>query len=215
MSTRVFLVRHAETEVTKEDRFAGSDDPPLTTEGRDHACGLATRLKGIRLDAIYSSPLRRAMETAGIVAEVQGMPVAAVVDLREINHGHWEGMTRAGVEKQFPEEYAAYEGDPLDFKAEGGESAQAVAERAVLALQQIVCAHSEQQIVLVSHKTTNRLLIGYLLGIDLRRYRDLLAQRPACLNVLDFATETQVMLTLLNDVSHYEICAPSNGEYLV
>jgi broad specificity phosphatase PhoE len=215
MSTRVFLIRHAETEVTQEDRFAGSGDWALSEVGRNHACGLATRLKAFHLDAVYSSPLRRALETATIVAEPHSVPVIPVGDLREINHGHWEGMTREQVEKQFPDEYAAYEGDPLDFQADGGEPARAVAERAVPALQQIVRAHPDQQIALVSHKTTNRLLIGYMLGIDLRRYRDLLAQRPACLNTLDFATESQVMLSLLNDVSHYEICAPSDGEYLV
>jgi broad specificity phosphatase PhoE len=214
MTTRVFLIRHAETEVTKDDRFAGSADLPLIPEGRDHACGLATRLKGFHLDAIYSSPLKRAMETAEIVAEPHSLAVTAVDDLREINHGHWEGLTRAEVEQRFPEEYAAYERDPLDFKAEGGEPASAVAGRAVPALREIVSAHPDQQIAIVSHKTTNRLLIGFLLGIDLQRYRDKLGQRPACLNVLDL-NGSQVMLTLLNDVSHYEICAPSDGEYLV
>jgi broad specificity phosphatase PhoE len=215
MSTRIFVIRHGETEVTQEDRFAGTGDWALSEVGRNHACGLATRLRGFRLDAVYSSPLRRALETATIVAEPHAVPVTPVEDLREINHGHWEGMTRAEVERQFPDEYAAYERDPLDFHATGGEPARAVAERAVPALLRIVRAHLNQQIALVSHKTTNRLMIGFLLGIDLRRYRDLLAQRPACLNTLDFATENQVMLSLLNDVSHYEICAPSDGEYLV
>lgn len=215
MTTRVFLIRHAETEATKEDRFSGATDVPLTPEGREHACGLATRLREIKLDAVYASPLMRAMETARIIAEPHSLSVNSNEDLTEINSGHWEGLTRAEVEKQFPEEYEKYERDPLDFAPEGGESARRVADRAEPAFLQIVRAHPNQQIAVVSHKTTNRLLIGIVLGIDLKRYRDRLAQRPACLNVLDFADATQAMLTLLNDVSHYEICAPSDGEYWV
>lgn len=215
MTTRLFLIRHGETEVTQEDRFAGLDDQPLSTTGRDHVCGLASRLKTFRLDAVYTSPLRRAVETATMIAEPHGVPVMQVDDFREINHGHWEGMTRAEVEAKFPDEYVAYERDPLDFHAEGGEAAREVAKRAVPAMEAIVRSHPDQQIVLVSHKTTNRLLVGYLLGIDLRRYRELLGQRPACLNVLDFTAESLAMLSLLNDVSHYEICAPSNGDYIV
>lgn len=215
MTTRLFVIRHGETEVTQEDRFAGSGDQPLSATGRDHVCGLSTRLSAFHLDAVYSSPLRRAVETANIIAEPHGVLVSTVDDLLEINHGHWEGMTRAEVQQNYPDEYAAYESDPLDFHAEGGEPAREVAKRAVPAMQAIVRAHPNQQIALVSHKTTNRLLIGYLLGIDLRRYRELLGQRPACLSVLDFSTESQAMLSLLNDVSHYEICAPSDGDYIV
>lgn len=215
MSTRVYLIRHAETEVTEEDRFAGVRDLPLSARGREHASGLATRLRGFQVDAVYSSPLQRAMETARIVAEPHSVPVTAVGDLRELDHGHWEGLTRAEVEKQFPQEYAAYERDPLDFKPEGGEPARAVVGRAVPALSELVLAHPNQTIGVVSHKTTNRLLIAYFIGIDLRRYRDRLEQRPACLNVLDLASESQVRLVLLNDISHYEICPPMDQKYVV
>ncbi len=215
MSTRVFLIRHAETSVTAEDRFAGLRDLPLTARGREHASGLATRLKGFRLDAVYSSPLQRALETARILAEPHALAVTVIGDLRELDQGHWEGMTRAEVERQFPEEYAAYERDPLDFKPQGGETGRAVVERAVPAILALVRAHPDQTIGVVSHKATNRLLVAYFIGIDLRRYRDRLGQRPACLNVLDFASESQVKLTLLNDISHYEICAPRDEEYVV
>lgn len=201
--------------MTEEDRFAGLRDLPLTAKGREHASGLALRLKGFQLDALYSSPLQRAMETARILAEPHALGVTVVGGLSELDQGHWEGMTRAEVESQFPGEYAAYERDPLDFKPEGGETARAVAERAVPALLGLLQAHPNHTIGVVSHKTTNRLLIAYFIGIDLRRYRDRLGQRPACLNVLDFASESQVKLILLNDISHYEICAPPDEEYVV
>ncbi len=215
MPTRIYLIRHAETETTIEDRFAGSQNLPLAPEGREHSDELATRLKGFPMDAAYASPLKRAMETAQIVATPHGITVTPVEALREIEHGHWEGLTRAEVEQKYPDEYAAYERDPLDFAPQGGTSAKSVVERAVPALLAIVRAHPNGAVVVVSHKATNRLLIGYFLGIDLKRYRDKIGQRPTCLNVLDFTSETQVKLMLLNDISHYEICAPPDSPYVV
>ncbi len=215
MTIRVYLIRHAETETTIEDRFAGSQNLPLAAEGREHADELATRLKGFRIDAIYSSPLRRAIETAQPIAAEHGLSVVPLEALREIAHGHWEGMTRAEVEQKYPEEYAAYQRDPLDFAPEGGESARQVVARAVPALQEIVRTHPDGEVAVVSHKATNRLLIGYFLGIDLKRYRDKLGQRPACLNVLDFTSETEAKLILMNDISHYAICAPPESPFVV
>ncbi|MGE5141417.1 MAG: histidine phosphatase family protein [Rudaea sp.] len=215
MATRVYLIRHAETEVTVEDRFAGSADRSLNPEGREHADELGTRLAGFKIDLFYSSPLKRAMETAQAVAGPHGHEVTPVDALREISHGHWEGLTRAEVEQKYPDEYAAYERDPLDFAPAGGEPAGQVVKRAVPAVLEIVRAHPEGQIAIVSHKAVNRLLIGYFLGIDLKRYRDKIAQRPACLNVLDFSADSQAKLFLLNDISHYEICAPPDSPFVV
>ncbi len=215
MATRIYLIRHAETETTIEDRFAGSQDMPLAPEGREHAEELATRLAQFRIDAVYSSPLHRATETAQMVADRHGVSVVSVDALREISHGHWEGMSRAEVEQKYPDEYADYERDPYDFHPEGGDSAKSVVERAAPALIEIVRNHPDGNVAVVSHKATNRLLIGYFLGIDLKRYRDLIAQRAACLNVLDFSSETQCKLFLLNDISHYEICAPPESPYVV
>ncbi len=215
MPTRIYLIRHAETVVTEEDRFAGSQDQSLSPNGREHAEELATRLHEFEIDAVYSSPLRRAVETAEMIAGPHGLSVVQVSDLRELDHGHWEGLTRQQVEQKYPEEYAEYQRDPLDFAPEGGEPASAVVARAVPAVTGIVAGHPDQTVAVVSHKTTNRLLIAHFIGIDLKRYRDRLGQRPACLNVLDFAGEPEVKLMLLNDISHYEICAPPESPYVV
>jgi broad specificity phosphatase PhoE len=215
MPTRIYLVRHAETEVTEEDRFAGSIDLPLSPQGRAHAEGLSTRLGSFKIDAIYASPLQRALETARLIAQPQQLQVTPLDDLRELDHGHWEGLTRQEVQQRFPDEYARYERDPLDFAPQGGEPARRVVERAAPALLRIVTGHIDQTVAVVSHKTTNRLLIAYFIGIELERYRDRLGQRPACLNVLEFVSEAQVKLELLNDISHYEICNPPGSPYVV
>jgi broad specificity phosphatase PhoE len=201
--TRVYLVRHGATELSAEDRFAGAVDVPLSDVGRDQLRKLAARLAHEPIAAFYASPLGRTMETAKILAGPHGKPVAPRDGLREISHGHWEGRTRAEVEKEYPEEYARWETDPYSFAPAGGETGLAVTARALPTLLEIVAAHPGEHVLVASHKATIRLLIGSLLGFDLRRYRDHLDQSPASLNVVDFHELTHARLSLFNDTSHY------------
>jgi probable phosphoglycerate mutase len=112
-------------------------------------------------------------------------------------------MRRADVEAQFPEEYAAWEEDPFTFAPLGGEAGVNVIARALPVIRKIVMEHRGDNVIVVSHKATLRLLISSLLGFDARGYRDRLDQSPACLNVLDFKDPVRVRLMLFNDVSHY------------
>jgi probable phosphoglycerate mutase len=203
VTTRVFLVRHGATVVGGEDRFAGEIDVPLSEIGREQARALAARLASARIDAFYASPLGRALETARLVAAPHGREVVLRADLREVSHGRWEGKTRAEVETLYDDEYARWESDPFSFAPEGGETGLAVTARALPALLEIVAAHPEGQVLVVSHKATIRLLISALLGFDARSYRDRLDQSPASLNILDFRDPTRARLTLFNDISHY------------
>lgn len=203
MKTRIFLVRHGATTLSAEDRFAGSTDVLLSDEGRWQAERLSERLAAAPLTAAYCSPMRRTIETAEVVARPHGLQVTIVADLREIDHGHWEGRRRADVQTEFPAEYSAWEHDPFTFAPRGGESGLHVLGRALPALEEIVRSHPDQSVLVVSHKATNRLMIASLLGIDIRGYRDRLDQRPACLNLLEFKGPGDVRLELLNDVSHY------------
>jgi len=203
MSTRVFLVRHGATTLSAEDRFAGTTNVPLSDAGRKQAARLAERLAKDPLAAVYASPLDRTVETATILAAPHGKPVVTRDGLREISHGRWEERTRAEVEKLFPVEYERWEGDPYSFAPEGGETGLAVSARALPVLFEIVAAHPNEAILVVSHKATIRLLLSMLLGFDPRTYRDRLDQSPCCLNVLDFKDLTRARLMLFNDVSHY------------
>jgi probable phosphoglycerate mutase len=203
-ATRVFLVRHGATVLTAEDRFAGETDVPLSDEGRDQLRRLSERLSGEKVSAAYASPLGRTMETGKILAAPHGLPVTPSDGLREISHGHWEGKTRADVEKEYPVEYARWQGDPFNFAPPGGETGLSVMARAIPALLAIVSAHEGKQVIVASHKATIRLMIGALIGVDLRRYRDFLDQSPASLNILDFRAAAQARLSLFNDTSHYK-----------
>jgi probable phosphoglycerate mutase len=132
-----------------------------------------------------------------------GLDIALRDGLREISHGHWEGRSRREVEAQFADEYAAWESDPFTFAPAGGESGVAVLARALPVIREIVVQHQGQQVLVVSHKATLRLILSSLLGFDARGYRDRLDQSPACLNVVDFKDPVRARLMLFNDTSHY------------
>jgi probable phosphoglycerate mutase len=203
MTTRLYLVRHGATQLTAEDRFSGSIDPALSDEGRAQAAHLAVRLADYQIAAAFCSPLTRTLETAQIIAKPHNLAPLLYDGLREITHGHWEGMTRKAVEEQFSEEYAAWDADPFTFAPEGGESGISVLARALPVIREIVVKHAGENVLVVSHKATLRLILSSLLGFDARGYRDRLDQAPACLNILDFKDPVRARLMLFNDVSHY------------
>jgi len=204
MTTRLYLVRHGATQLSAEDRFAGSVGVDLSDRGRDQTRRLATRLAGHPVSAVYTSPLSRTVETAAILAKPHDLAPVHRDGLREISHGRWEGLTRQEVEEGFPGEYAAWEADPFTFAPQEGESGVAVLARALPVIREIVLAHERESVLVVSHKATLRLILSSLLGFDVRGYRDRLDQSPACLNVVDFKDPVHARLMLFNDSSHYQ-----------
>ncbi len=204
MTTRILLIRHGATTLSAEDRFAGATDVDLSDEGRSQARCLGERLAREALVAIYASPLTRTMETATLIGEPHGLAPQPEADLREIDHGRWEQLTRKEVEVRYLDEYAAWEEDPFTFAPVGGESGLAVMARALPTIRSIVTRHKDQTVAVVSHKATIRLVLSSLLGIDARGYRDRLDLAPASLNVIDFKDPVRARLMLYNDTSHYE-----------
>jgi probable phosphoglycerate mutase len=213
-TTRIYMVRHGATQLSAEDRFAGAVDVHLSDEGKFQAAQLAERLADDHIAAVYCSPLTRTIQTATILARPHDLSLIHRDGLREIHHGHWEGMRRADVESQFPDEYAAWEEDPFTFAPQGGEAGVNVIARALPIIREIVLEHRGQNVLVVSHKATLRLLISSLLGFDARGYRDRLDQSPACLNVLDFKDPVRARLMLFNDVSHYTDQPKRSGSHL-
>ena len=197
------LIRHGATILSAEDRFAGSTDVVLSDTGRAQARSLGARLASEKVSAVYASPMKRTRDTAAFVAEPHGLEPVVREGLREIDHGHWEGLSRAEVERRFAAEYEAWDADPFSFAPAGGESGVAVLARALPVLREIVESCAGTIVAIVSHKATIRLLLSSLLGIDARGYRDRLDQSPACLNVVDFKDPVRARLMLFNDTSHY------------
>ena len=203
MSTRIFLIRHGATQLSAENRFSGAGDAQLSNEGRDQARRLAARLASLKIGAVYASNYDRAVNTAEILAQPFGLKVYQRDGLREISHGRWEGMTRDEAEQKFANEYTMWEDDPYSFAPDGGETGLAVTARALPVLLEVVRAHMGENVIVVSHKATIRLLISSLLGFDARTYRDHLDLSPASLTILDFNAALRPRLTLYNDTAHY------------
>ena len=210
----MFLVRHGATAQTAEDRFSGAEGVELSDDGRAEAQRLGERLRGEGISAVFSSPLSRAMETARIISKGWSVAPVPVDGLREIAHGHWEGLQRKEVEEKFAAEYSMWEQDPFACAPAGGESGVEVLARALPALLKIVDEHAGSKVLVVSHKATIRLLLCSLLGIDARGYRDRLDQAPACLNVIDFKDSVRARLMLFNDTSHYSAVPSGAAQHL-
>ena len=213
-ATRLYLVRHGATALTAEDRFSGAEGVDLSDEGRRQTQALAERLGRESIKAIYCSSMSRTVETAKILAQPHALTPIHRDGLREISHGHWEGLNRREVESRFAEEYAMWESDPYTFAPAGGESGLAVLARALPVIREIVVAHQSEKVLVVSHKATLRLVLSSLLGFDPRGYRDRLDQSPACLSVVDFKDPVHARLMLFNDTSHYTEHLPSPGKHL-
>jgi broad specificity phosphatase PhoE len=203
LATRLLLVRHGVTLVTAENRFSGAEGVELSDDGRAQAGKLAARLAATPVAVIYTSPLSRAADTAEILARPHKLAPVVRDGLREISHGHWEGLTRAEVEARYPGEYEAWEADPFLYAPEGGETGLAVLARALPVIRSIVTAHRDATALVVSHKATLRLVLASLLGFEPRGYRDRLDQAPACLNIVEFRDEVRARLMLFNDTAHY------------
>lgn len=203
MTTRLYLIRHGATPLSAEDRFSGAENVYLSDEGRSQVQHLAMRLIDSKLSAIYASPLDRTLETACIIGKPLDLDPILCDGLREISHGHWEGLSRKEVETDFAEEYSAWESDPFTFAPDGGESGISVLARALPVIREIVVKHKDESVAVVSHKATLRIILSSLLGFEVRGYRDRLDQAPACLNIVDFKDPVRARLMLFNDVSHY------------
>ena len=147
--TTILLARHGETDWNRENRFQGHADPPLNETGRAQAAELAAALVAEPLAAVYSSPLRRAFETAQILAAPHGLEPVPVDALREVHVGSWEGLTRAEIEERFPEQFARW----LNYEQgwEDGESYEEMSRRVIAALLELAAAHEGKRILAVSH----------------------------------------------------------------
>ncbi len=166
MSTvRLFLVRHAETAWTRERRFTGWGDVPLTERGQAQAEAAARALAGVQPSAVYSSPLERARMSAEIIAKPHRLDVTVSDAFREIGFGLWEGLTRDEVERRFPDAFLAWRDAPHTLTAHQGELLSGVADRVAAGLDAVQAAHSGATVIVVSHAVIIRLIVLRVLGL--------------------------------------------------
>ena len=200
---RYVLIRHGESVWNGERRIQGNQDPVLSDRGWRQADLLAAGLTG-RLPksvaAIYTSPLRRAAETAERIAGAFELPIVPEPDFREMCLGRWEGMTVAEIQAAFPGTYERWLADPLTHPAPGGEKLEAFFARVVGAFARMRESRPEAEGILVSHGGVVKALLCHVLGLDMRAlFR--IKQDNTAVNQIELDRDVRRVL-LVNDTCH-------------
>ena len=166
MALQLVLVRHGESEGNRAGAFTGHSPSPLTPRGRAQARRVAEALGSPRPDAIYSSDLRRAVDTAAPLADRLGVQVVAREALRERDMGAWVGRTFADIEARDPDDWRRLRDRDPDHRPPGGESHRECAARVAHALDQIVADHPDGHVVVFSHGVAMHHMMRHLLRVD-------------------------------------------------
>ena len=174
--TTIYLARHGESDWNAANRFQGHSDRPLTDLGREQARALADLVAGENVEAIYASPLSRALETARIVAARTGLAVVEDEGLREVDTGSWSGLSRAEVQERYPEGFERWTSGGAGW--EDGESYEEMAERVLAAVNRIAAAHPGGRVLLVSHGGPIRAIQAASDGMAISEYRRLRPVEP-------------------------------------
>jgi ribonuclease H / adenosylcobalamin/alpha-ribazole phosphatase len=200
-ATRTLLLRHGQTALSAERRFAGRGDIPLTGTGLDQAAAAAGRL-GQRggIDAVVTSPLLRARQTAEVAAGATGAPLEVEEDLAETDFGKWEGLTFAEASARWPDEVSAWLRSP-DVAPPGGESFTSVGQRVTAALDRLLAGPQGRTLLLVSHVTPIKTLLCHALLAPpealFRMHLDV-----ASLSEIDWYGDGPAVVRSLNDTAH-------------
>ena len=163
--TQIILARHGETEWNVAEVFRGRIDIELNETGIKQAELLAEYLSHMKIDAVYSSPLKRALKTAEIIASYHKTGVEVALGLIDFNYGEWQGLAHQEVRNKYKELYAEWINSPDQVKIPTGESLSDVRGRAMGVVSNVIAKY-EGIVVLVSHRVVNKVLICALLGLD-------------------------------------------------
>jgi probable phosphoglycerate mutase len=197
----LYLVRHGQTASSRENRFSGSSDPPLTEVGEAMARAFAEAYASMAWEAIYTSPMMRTRQTADALCQLTRMQAKVEDGLKEVDYGDWEGLRQDEVKERWPEAFAYWADDVASRGTPGGETAFHVAARAMRVVEEIRSRHEQGNVLLVSHKATLRIITCALLGLDVRLFRERIAQ-PVAAVTLFVVTKGTAQLTWFADRSH-------------
>lgn len=195
----LILVRHGETEFNRAEVFRGRVDLPLNQRGREQAQAAAVSLSHLHFEAFYSSPLRRSMETASVIAEPHGGTVESLDLFTDVDYGLWSGKSVEQVRSSWPEIFSVWVENPGAVAFPEGESMRSVRRRLTKGLKALTEGHGGR-ILLVGHKLINRLIICIVLGLPTSGIWKV-DQSNGAINVISF-DERGWTLRRMNDTCH-------------
>jgi broad specificity phosphatase PhoE len=206
---QIILVRHGQTASNRDSLALGRADVPLTELGLEQAERLGRWLshraaKGMQIEAIYSSPLARARDTAAAIAHGLDLPVVAAAELVEMDVGEMDGLTRVELREKYPEFMRSWFGGGAgEVKMPGGESLADVQERAWPFVERLRESHRpEAAVVAVSHNFVMRTLVCRALSIPLADFRRF-EQDLASITTIELRGQ-RILVTALNETCHLE-----------
>jgi len=203
-ATTTVLLRHGETPLSGERRFAGRGDIPLTGTGLKQAAAAAARLAARGgLDLIVTSPLERTQETASAVAAATGVPLVADDGWMETDFGEWEGLNHAEAERGWPEQMAAWLNDTAAAPP-GGESFAATSDRVLKALDTLLAEHAGATVLVVSHVTPMKILLLHAMLAPPTALRRIQLD-VACLCEIDWYAGGIGVVRSVNDTVHLSL----------
>ncbi|UCD71753.1 MAG: histidine phosphatase family protein [Syntrophobacterales bacterium] len=197
--TTIYLVRHGQTSWNREEVFRGRADISLNETGRKEAHLTGEYLREVKVDSVYSSPLSRAVKTAEAIARYQAREVRVLDGLIDIDLGQWQGVSHEKVRERYGELYRQWKDTPHLVRFPGGESLEEVRERALRVIHEAIPDHTDETLVMVSHRVVNKIVLCGLLGLDNSHFWQI-GQDTGCINILEFGEG--FTLRRLNDTSH-------------
>jgi broad specificity phosphatase PhoE len=199
--TRIILVRHGQTAWNREDLIRGQVDVPLDDTGLAQAAATAARIAAEwKPVALYSSPLRRAVQTAQLIADRLGLELRTVTGFNDMNFGQWQGLAYSEVRQRWPEMSEAWLTRPHTVTFPNGESLSRVRQRGMSALHQVIQQHPDQDAVIVGHIVLNRVLLCAVLGLD-DSHHWRIGQDTCAVNMIEWR-EGAFFIGSLNDTCH-------------
>lgn len=203
-TTRFYLIRHGETQWNREGRYQGATDIELSEEGKAQAELLAKRFQYMPLDAIYVSPLKRAMRTAEAVGKATGITPIVDEHFKEINFGEWEGYSIPELTEKYGESYTKFFENPFQNPFPGEGSFDKVRERSVAGFEALLEKHQGENVAIVSHGGLLRVMLVGIMGMDINFYRKTWMTNTSITTVEVMENGKRLLMTL-NDKAHLEM----------
>lgn len=199
--TTFYIVRHGETDWNKDGRYQGQTDIDLNDQGRQQSAAVAARMAGLTLDAIYSSDLKRAHDTAAAIAA--GRPITPDPRLREVHAGRCQGLLHTEIALREPDFWAAAQQDPETVPFPDGESPVELQMRAMDCLRELAERHPGQRVAVVTHGGVIKTMVAAVLGVSLA-VRSRFWLDNCSLTVVEHGTRGW-RLRSLNDTAHLQM----------
>jgi broad specificity phosphatase PhoE len=198
--TSIYLVRHGQTAWNKEEIFRGRTDIPLDEVGLKQGELVGEYFKGMEIQAIYSSSLSRAWQTAQKVAQFHDLKVQPLQGIIDMSFGNWEGRPHQEIRESDKETYRQWVETPHLVRLPGGESLDDVRKRAIAAIEEVIRNHPEKTLVLVSHRVICKVLICAILGLDNSHFWQI-TQDTTAINLIQYRNGKYI-LSLMNETCH-------------